>query len=444
VTMSSMSSARLAEGPSFNDPAFYTLDLAEIDEVITELHRTAPVFWCEPGRFWVISKHADQRYIGSHPEIFSNQFGFSLGNNADPGALVPRLPQWAQDTYARGGLSRAQTRGLIARASTSLGEPDLINIIASDPPLHAYQRKVWSQAFSGRVVRGLSAAITEICDELLDPVKPGEIHDFVDLAGSMSALTIAHILGVPRSDRTRFIPWSQALVDSAGINPDTAPQRAQEITELLEELFAYCRDLLDLRRADHQDDFVSRIVNSNVDGRSIDDNNALMFISSMIGAAYDTSKSLMSQTMQAISERPEQRAILLQQPDLVDNAVEEVARYYPIAWALFRTALEDTEIGGQTIAKDDYLMLFYLAANRDGEVWERPYEFDVTRVFNAAHQTFGFGEHACPGAPLGRLEARIVLKQILTRFPDWEMASQPVRAPSYWIQGLQSLELRFQ
>jgi len=440
-----MTSARLVEGPSFDDPAFYAQDLSEIDEVIAELHRTAPVFWCEPGGFWVISKYADQRHVGSHPEIFSNAFGFSLGNNGDPGSLVPRLPQWAQDTYAGGGLSRADTRALIARASTSLGDPNLINLIASDPPLHTYQRKVWSKAFSGRVVRGLSAVIKEICDELLDAVEPGEVHDVVDLvAGPMPALTVAHILGVPRSDRARFVPWSQALVDSAGMDPDEEPERAREITGQIEELFAYSRDLLHRRRADPQDDFVSRIVTSDVNGRSIDDSNALMFISSMIGGAHDTSKSLISQTLQAISERPDQRAILLQQPELVDNAVEEVLRYYPIAWALFRTALEDTEIGSQVIAKGDYFMLFFLAANRDGEVWERPYEFDVTRVFDTAHQAFGFGEHACPGAPLARLEARIVLKEMLTRFPSWELASEPVRAPSWWIQGLQSLELRFQ
>jgi cytochrome P450 len=445
VSLSSTISARLADGPSFNDPAFYGLDLAEINGVIADLHRTAPVFWCEPGRFWVISKYADQRHIGSHPELFSNAFGFSLGNNAaDPGALIRRLPQWAQDTYARGGLSRAETRGLIARASLSLGDPELTHIVASDPPLHTYQRKIWSRAFSGRVIRGLAGAIEEICDELLGSVQPGEVHDFVELvAAPMPALTVAHILGVPRSDRLRFIPWSQALVDSAGIDPDAEPERAREITVLIEEFFDYSRDLLDRRRADPQDDFVSRIVTADVDGRSVDDANVLMFIGSMIGGAHDTSKSLISQTMQAFSERPEQRAILVEQPELVDNAVEEVLRCYPIAWALFRTALEDTEIRGQAIAKGDYMMLFYLAANRDPEVWERPYEFDVTRVFDSAHQTFGFGEHACPGSALARLEARIVLKRMLARFPNWELASTPVRALSWWIQGLRSLELRF-
>jgi cytochrome P450 len=435
----------LAERARFDLPEFYDRDLAEVEAVIADVHRESPVYWCESGEFWVITKLEDQRAIGTDPALFSNMYGVALGDAGDPEAVMSRLPQWARDTYEAGGLSRAQIRGLIGRAKLSLGDPNLVNFVTADPPLHTYQRTVWAKAFGTRLIRGLSGKVDEITDELLGAIEPGGTYDFVEaVAGPLPTLMSAHIMGVPRSDRARFVPWAKAQMEAATFTPDTPPAEAKRINDQIAEFLEYNKALIEKRRADPQDDFTSRVVTAEVDGKVMDDSNTLMLVASLFAGAGDTSKSLIAQMIQALSERPDQRAILLEKPELVNNAVEEVLRYYPIAWALGRTAVEATELRGRRIEKDDYLWLLYLGANRDPDVWERPSEFDLTRTFDAAHNAFGFGEHTCPGANLARMEGRAVLREMLSRFPSWEMVGEPVRETSVFINGLRSMEIRFQ
>lgn len=438
-------SSSLAERAAFADPDFYALKLTEIEEVVASLHREAPVFWCEAGGFWVISKYKDQRFISSNPELFSSSSGFTLADNSDPAEVVQQLPQWAQDTYAGGSLSRAESRGLISRSKLSLGDPELINIITSDPPLHTYQRKIWAQAFGARLIRRMGATVKETCDELLDAIEPGSVGDFVDaVVEPLPTLLTADIMGVPRSDRPRFVPWAKAQVESISLTPESPPDDVARITRQIEEFFEYNGALIEKRRAEPQDDFISRVVNSDVEGRTIDESNAMMFVSSLFGGASDTSKSLIGQAIMALGKRPEQRAKLIEQPDLLNNAVEEVLRYHPVAWAMYRTATAAVEIGGQAIGKDDYLMLFYFGANRDEEVWDRPFDFDVGRTFDSSHMSFGFGEHTCPGSALARIEGRTIVERMLTRFPNWELVGAPETRPSSFIHQLKSMEVRFQ
>jgi cytochrome P450 len=135
--------------------------------------------------------------------------------------------------------------------------------------------------------------------------------------------------------------------------------------------------------------------------------------------------------------------MLLDRHELLPNALEETLRYYPINWTGCRTATEDTEIGGQAIARDDYVAMAYAAANRDPDIYERPDEYDITRAFDHDHLGFGHGEHSCPGALLARADAQAIWGRLLERFGDWELAGEPVTWSNPFLRGVASLPIRF-
>ncbi len=169
---------------------------------------------------------------------------------------------------------------------------------------------------------------------------------------------------------------------------------------------------------------------------------AISFIHTFVNAG-ETTRALISFVARALAEHPDQRRLLVERPELIANAIEETLRCYPLAWSGCRTATQDVELGGQIIKEDDYLMMAYASANRDEDVWERPDDFDVTRSFDRDHQSFGYGEHSCPGALLARTDATIIFERLLARFPDWELAGAPERWANPFLQGLGTLPVRF-
>jgi cytochrome P450 len=169
---------------------------------------------------------------------------------------------------------------------------------------------------------------------------------------------------------------------------------------------------------------------------------AISFMHTFVNAG-ETTRALLGFVAVALAEHPDQRRLVAEQPDLVANAIEETLRYYPLNWSGCRTATQDVELGGQLIHKDDYVLMAYASANRDEDVWDRPDEFDVTRSFDKDHQSFGYGEHSCPGALLVRTDAGIILERLLARFPDWELTSEPPRWANPFLQGLGTVPVKF-
>jgi hypothetical protein len=169
---------------------------------------------------------------------------------------------------------------------------------------------------------------------------------------------------------------------------------------------------------------------------------AISFIHTFVNAG-ETTRSLLSFVALLLAQYPDQQRLLAERPELVGNAIEETLRYNPLNWSGCRTAVQDIELGGRLIKKDDYLVMAYASANRDEDIWERPDEFDITRSFDRDHQGFGYGEHSCPGALLARTDASVIYDRLLARFPRWEVAGPAQRWASPFIQGMGSLPLRF-
>lgn len=435
--------------PAWEDAAFYNQDFDVINASIAAQRHGAPVYWYEPpgypSGFWVLSKWEPQRFVGSHPELFSSQYGFAIGDASDPSTVMHNLPEWAQARIREGNLSPAEVRHTISLGKLSMGDPNFEALILSDPPRHGQIRDIMMKALRPSLVRSLKGRMAEITDEFLDQIKPGEVADFVTTIGQIPAALMTELIGVPRDMRERFIEMASAQMQAITIDPNRDPEEAKRIHGMVQDFHAYCHQLLADRRAqgaESDDDLVSIIARSQWDGGPVPDGMAISFIHTFVNAG-ETTRALLSFVAQALAQHPDQRRILVERPELVGNAIEETLRCYPLNWSGCRTATQDIDIGGQLISEGDYVVMAYASANRDEDVWDRPEEFDVTRTFDKDHQSFGHGEHSCPGALLARTDSTVIYERLLGRFPDWELAGSPVRWANPFIQGMTSLPLRF-
>jgi cytochrome P450 len=436
------------EWPRWEDAAFYNQDFDTIFASIAAQRRAAPVYWYEPPNFatgvWVLSKWEDQRFVGSHPELFSSRYGFAIGDASEPATVMHLLPEWAKEALDGPGVTPADARSIVALGKLSMGDPNFESLILSDPPRHGQIRDIMMKALKPSLVRSQKARIAEITDAFLDEIEPGVATDFVTSIGRVPAALMTELIGVPSDMREQFIDMSSAQMAAITIDPNRGPEEAERIQRSAAAFHDYCDELLAERRASggSGDDLVSVIARSEWDGAPVPDGMAISFIHTFVNAG-ETTRAHLSFAAMTLAEHPDQRRMLADEPDLIRNGVEEVLRYRPLNWTGCRTATEDLEIGGHAIKAGDYMVMAYASANRDEDVWERPDEFDVTRSFDQDHQGFGYGEHSCPGALLARTDSAVIQEQLLARFPDWELAGVPVRWANPFIQGMTSVPLRF-
>ena len=331
---------------------------------------------------------------------------------------------------------------MISKGKLSMGDPDFEGLILSDPPRHGNIRSVLMKALRPSLVRSLKPRIAEIADEFVAELEPGVETDFVTTIGRIPAALMTELIGVPRAMRDEFIEMASAQMLAITIDPDRDPAETARIQGLVEKFHAYCGELLAERRSDAGEDLVSIIGASEFEGAPVPHGLAISFIHTFVNAG-ETTRALLSFVAYALAQHPDQRAILAERPELIGNAIEETLRFYPLNWSGCRTATQDVEIGGQQIKKDDYVVMAYASANRDEDVWKDPDVFDVTRSFDSAHQSFGYGEHACPGALLARVDSTTIFERLMAQYPNWELAGPVVRWGSPFLQGISSLPLRF-
>jgi cytochrome P450 len=317
------------------------------------------------------------------------------------------------------------------------------SIIYIDPPEHVKYRKLVQPAFSPGRLRALEATIASLVDDLIgklesklaSALEAGAPFDFVDtFAAPLPLLVIADMLGVPGSDRAQFERWSDAIIE-AGTQP-TEKNMAQSA-----ELLDYFGRVIAERRRRPGDDLISVLVQSEIDGERLQELDLLMFCMTLLVAGNETTRNLLSHAALALATYPDQRRLLAQRPELMPRAVEEMLRWGSPVMSFMRTATRATELGGQRIAAGDRVILMYLSANRDEEVFgEDAEDFRVERDATG-HVAFGFGEHFCLGAQLARMEARLAFTQLLQRFAGWELAGEIERLPSVFMRGIVSLPM---
>jgi cytochrome P450 len=316
-----------------------------------------------------------------------------------------------------------------------------------DPPRHTKLRALISKAFTPRVVTNLEPRIRELSRQLLDPLTArGEMDLAVDFAVPLPMRVIAEMLGVPAADWPRYKRWSDTILKLANTfaKDEEAARTIAEYRAVSAEMRACLPELIAQRRAAHQDDLLTRLVEAEVDGERLTPDEVLGFVQLLLVGGQETTANLINNAVLCLIEHPDQLARLRAAPELLPSAIEEVLRYRsPLQW-MPRATRRDVEMHGQIIPAGKLVLPMIGTANRDPQQFRDPGRFDITRDPNP-HIAFGLGVHACLGGPLARLEARIALTDFLERIERFELASaepwEPRKALS--VHGPSRLPIRF-
>jgi cytochrome P450 len=395
----------LAAAARLTDPSFYAGDP---HPVYARLRAEAPVFWCEAGQFWALSKYEDVRRVGHDSQVFSSGRGTLLTDGRARDAGGPHLP-------------------------------GVRHLIRSDPPDHTLLRKITSWSFTPRMVASLEEQARVIARELLDVIDGAQVTDVVAaLSAPLTTYVIAELMGVPRERWAEFWTWT----DSAILQVDAGrgePGLARHVADLM----AFFGELLAERRSRPGDDVVTELAAGQIRGEPLTEADLLTYCKFLLVAGTETTRNLISSGIALLSEHPEQRRLVFYDRSRLPAAVEEMLRVTSPVLAFCRTASCATQIRGQEIAAGDYVAMLYPSANRDEEIWPDPDRFDILRRQERSHLAFGFGPHVCLGANLARMEARVVFDELLTTFPQFEAAGPAVRGRSTLVAMVSELPVLF-
>ena len=365
------------------------------------LRDEAPVAWNDTKGFWAVSRWDDVMAVSTDPETFCSGRGI-----------------------------------LVMEIGASYDSPP--TMMHTDPPEHTVYRKLVQPGFAPGRMRALEADVRRRAKLLVDEIEAGRAVDFVEtVAAPFPLYIISALLGIPDEDWQRFFEWSEAVIPGATDWPEEKRMALQ--ADMHETLLATTV----ARRADPRDDLISVLAQVEIEGRRLSDAELAMFLVQLLVAGNETTRNLVSGGLVALAERPEAWERLRRDRTLVPTAVEEMLRWTTPVVSFMRTATRHAELGGQAIREGDAVLMLYASANRD----ERQFgpnadRFDIGRDPNH-HVAFGFGAHFCIGATLARIEARVLLEELLDRFETVEPAGNVTRSSSAVIAGVKHAPLVF-
>lgn len=302
------------------------------------------------------------------------------------------------------------------------GSPDWL--VFNDPPRHTALRAAVMRAFTPRAIAALEPRIREISAALLAEAAAKDTVDLIaDYATPLPILVIAELMGIPSVDRERFAVWSQVIVNLSYsmMGGAEAKRTAMEFFAIRPEMNAYVMALVAERRVRPGSDLLSTIVQSEVDGQRMTDDDIFGFFLLLLSAATETTTNLIGNAVITLVEHPDQLQLLRSQRELIPSAIEEIVRFRSPGQVMFRQTTRDVEVRGQVIPANRFVLVMLGSANRDEAHIPDADRFDITRNPNP-HIGFGHGIHFCLGAALARLEGRIALTDLLGEFSDIELA----------------------
>jgi len=372
-----------------------------------ELRHEAPVCWVDRagGGFWAVATHPEVSAMGADPQGFCSSRGI-----------------------------------LTDEIGTTYDDPP--TMMHTDPPRHTRYRRLVQPGFKPSMVRQMEAGVTAKARALIDPIEPGEPVDIVQaLSIPFPLQVICELLGVDGSQWPRFFEWSEAVIP--GESEHTEAERA----ELQAEMWGYLVGVAEERRAAPAEDLVSVLATvgsaEGAAGDRLSEAELAMFLIQLLVAGNETTRNLLSAGLAALAAHPDQWAALRADPTLVPNAVEELLRWTTPVISFMRTATADCTVRGQPLSAGDPVLLLYASANRDEEVFgEDAGQLRIDRHPNP-HVSFGFGPHFCLGAALARLEGRVVLSELVTRFASLAPAGPIERTASPVIAGVRRAPILF-
>jgi cytochrome P450 len=383
----------------------------------------------------------------SSPEHRRNPFpAYDQLRAAAPLVRDPRTGLWLLFDYA--GVRQALTDH--AHFSSSLFRAGRSNpnwLIFLDPPRHAMLRGLIDQAFTPRAVAELEPRIRQLSRSLVHAVLPrGEMDLVSEYATPLPMMVVAELIGIPADEWPRFRRWSDEILklSTTLTENSTAAEAVAAYAAVKAEMGPWLAALEQERIAQPKDDLLTRLMEAEVNGERLTDQEIAGFVELLIVAGQETTSNLIANAMLCFAEHPEQRERLAASPELLPAAIEEVLRFRsPVQW-IFRVTTGDVTLHGQTISAGQVVIPMAGAANRDPSVFADPGRFDIGRLPNP-HLAFGHGAHFCIGAALARLETRVALQDLFGRLHKLEVESAAAWEPraALHVHGPSKLAVRF-
>jgi len=383
---------------------------------------------------------------------------YDVGINADPYPTYARLrddaPAYHNERYDFWALSRHEDveKALVNWQTFSNTRSDILDIIKAgvelpsgvilfeDPPDHTNHRGLMSRVFTPRRMAALEGQVRDLCARILDPLVGSSGFDIIaELASVLPMRVIGMLLGIPEQDQV-------AVRDKTDDNLRTVPGKPMNVKEeevASGDMFA---DYIEWRAKHPSDDLMTQLLNAEFtdeDGetRRLTRQEVLTYTAVLAGAGNETTGRLVGWLVKVLAEHPDQRREVVEDRSLIPHVIEETLRFEPTGHATARYVMRDVDYHGTTIPAGSAVLLIVASANRDGRRHEAPDVYDIRRT-NHSHLTFGYGLHFCLGASLARLEGRVALDELLTRFPEWDLDYDGMRlAPTSTVRGWERMPI---
>lgn len=389
----------------FNNPTF----VADPYEQLKELRQFGKPVWHEGMQIFLAARHRDAN------DVFRNK---SLGR-----IFTDKKPDFEWETF-------------------NWLHSD--SILDSEPPKHTRLRSLVAKAFNRNKIEGMRPAVERITHQLLDAidekVKSGMTFDLIaDYAEPLPVKIIADLLGFPESEEHLLRPWSQSIVKMYEVNP--SEQHQVEAKKAAAEFAEYVRSLAEHRKKNPGQDLITDLAMVEENGEKLNSHELVATCVLLLNAGHEASVNAFGNGMVAVLERPDQADLLRKNSRAItQTALEEFMRFDAPLHLFERTATVDTEVGGVKIEQGQKIVALIGSANRDSEVFERADEMDLTRDPNP-HIGFGAGIHFCLGAPLARLEMSVSLPALWEKYPNMQLAENPVRRPTFVLRGYERVSI---
>ncbi|CAN5227771.1 cytochrome P450 [soil metagenome] len=408
-----MPSPSLPPGFDFTDPDL-NCERLPVEE-LAELRRTAPIWWNEQpldagfkdGGYWMVTKHKDVKEISVRSDVFS-----SLEKTA-----LPRYPEGAtQDQLETGSFV-------------------LLNM---DAPRHTHLRKIISRGFTPRAIERLREDLNQRAQAIAKTAAAEGRGDFVEqVSCELPLQAIAGLIGIPLEDRRKIFDWSNQMV--ADDDPEFTHHDGRNSAM---ELIMYAMQLAAVRAEEPGEDIVTKLIQADVDGHKLTDDEFGFFMVLLAVAGNETTRNSITHGMIAFAEHPEQWE--LYKRDRPFSAVDEIVRWATPVTSFQRTALMDYELSGVPIKKGQRVLMSYRSANFDDEVFDDPFSFNILRDPNPHVGFGGTGAHYCVGANLARMTIELMFNAIADNMPDLTPVSAPERLRSGWLNGIKHWQVDYQ
>lgn len=409
-----MPSPNLPPGFDFTDPDLYT-ERIPVEE-FAELRASAPIWWnaqapgtgggFHDGGYWAISKHKDIKEISLRNDVFSSH----------ENCVIPRF------------------NNDIAREDIDLQRFVMLNM---DPPQHTRLRKIIARGFTPRAIGRLRDELNQRAQNIAKAAAAAGSGDFVEqVACELPLQAIAGLLGVPQEDRDKLFRWSNEMTGNddpeyAAVDPKTSSV----------ELLTYAMQMAALKAENPGDDIVTTLINADIDGEKLSDDEFGFFVMMLAVAGNETTRNSITQGMMAFADFPDQWE--LYKKERPETAADEIVRWATPVTVFQRTALQDYKLSSVQIKKGQRVLMFYRSANFDKEAFDDPFSFNIMRNPNPHVGFGGSGEHYCIGANLARMTINLIFNAVADHMPDLTPISAPERLRSGWLNGIKRWQVDY-